>query len=75
MAQTALSESRDVPAGHLRVSTTVGVGTVWLTAHLISTFLDIYPDITVSMMVTDGELDLSHARGRCGDPAAAADAV
>lgn len=57
-AQTALRESRDVPAGHLRVSTTVGVGTVWLAAQ-ISTFLDKYPEITVSLMVTDAELDLS----------------
>ncbi|WP_327788710.1 LysR family transcriptional regulator [Marinimicrococcus flavescens] len=57
-AQTALRESRDVPAGHLRISTTVGVGTVWLTSHLAE-FLDRYPEITVSLLVTDGEVDLS----------------
>ena len=52
-------ESRDTPAGHLRVNTTVGVGTVWLTAHLAE-FLDRYPEITVSLLVTDGaDLDLS----------------
>src|SRR4051794_15156402 len=27
MAETALSESRDQPTGHLRLSTTIGVGT------------------------------------------------
>ncbi len=57
-AQTALRESREVPAGHLRVSTTVGVGTVWLASHLAE-FLDRYPDITISLIVTDAELDLS----------------
>lgn len=57
-AQTALRESRDVPAGHLRISTTVGVGTVWLTSHL-SEFLERYPEITISLLVTDGEVDLS----------------
>jgi DNA-binding transcriptional LysR family regulator len=58
VVETRLGESRDHPAGHLRVSTTVGVGTIWLTAHLTE-FLDTYPDITVSMLVTDSDLDLS----------------
>ena len=57
-AQTALRESRDVPAGHLRISTTVGVGTVWLTSHLAE-FSERYPDISLSLLVSDGELDLS----------------
>jgi len=57
-AQTALRESREVPAGHLRVCTTVGVGTVWLASHLAE-FLDRYPDITITLIVTDAELDLS----------------
>ena len=56
--QGALKESRDVPAGHLRISTTVGIGTVWLPTHLPE-FLDRYPDIAVSLLVSDGELDLS----------------
>ena len=32
--ETALGESRDSPAGHLRVNATVGIGTVWLVARL-----------------------------------------
>jgi DNA-binding transcriptional LysR family regulator len=57
--ETALSESRNTPAGHLRVNATVGVGTIWLTSHLAE-FLDRYPEITVSLLVTDGaDLDLS----------------
>jgi DNA-binding transcriptional LysR family regulator len=53
-----LHEAKDHPAGHLRINTTVGFGTVWLTAHLRE-FLDLYPEITVSLIVIDAELDLS----------------
>lgn len=56
--ETALSESRNTPSGHLRVNATVGVGTIWLTSHLAE-FLDRYPEITVSLLVTDTDLDLS----------------
>jgi DNA-binding transcriptional LysR family regulator len=56
-AQTALSESKDRPAGHLRVSTTVGIGAVWLTSHL-SEFFDAYPEIDISLLINDGEADL-----------------
>lgn len=56
--QTALGESRDSPAGHLRVNTTVGLGTVWLAAHLPE-FLDRHPDISISMVISDGDVDLS----------------
>jgi DNA-binding transcriptional LysR family regulator len=58
VVQTRLDEAKDHPAGHLRINTTVGFGTVWLTAHLRD-FLDLYPDITVSLVVNDTELDLS----------------
>jgi DNA-binding transcriptional LysR family regulator len=57
-AQGALKESREVPAGHLRISTTIGIGTVWLPAHLPE-FLDRHPEISVSLVVSDGEVDLS----------------
>lgn len=56
--QTVLGESRDLPSGHLRVNTTVGVGTVWLVGHL-SEFIERYPDISMSLVVTDLDLDLS----------------
>jgi DNA-binding transcriptional LysR family regulator len=58
VVETRLDEAKDHPAGHLRINTTVGFGTVWLTAHLRE-FLDLYPDITVSLLVMDTELDLS----------------
>jgi DNA-binding transcriptional LysR family regulator len=58
LVQTRLDEAKEHPAGHLRINTTVGFGTVWLTAHLRE-FLELYPEITVSLLVIDTELDLS----------------
>jgi DNA-binding transcriptional LysR family regulator len=57
-AQASLAESRDTPAGHLRINAPIGVGTVWLTSHL-GQFLDRYPEIRISLLVTDSDLDLS----------------
>lgn len=57
-AQTLLTESREQPAGLLRVNTSVGVGTVWLARHLAE-FLDLYPEIRVTLFTLDTELDLS----------------
>lgn len=56
--QAVLGESRDEPAGHLRVNTTIGLGTVWLVPHLTE-FLNRYPEITVSMVISDDDVDLS----------------
>lgn len=58
VVQTRLDEAKDHPAGNLRINTTVGFGTVWLTGHLRE-FLELYPDIMVSLVVMDTELDLS----------------
>jgi DNA-binding transcriptional LysR family regulator len=57
-AQSKLAETKDTPSGHLRINTTVGFGTVWLTSHLRE-FVELYPDITVSVLAIDTELDLS----------------
>lgn len=56
--EAALGESRNEPAGHLRVNATVGIGTCWLTTHLPE-FLDRYPDIVISLVISDGDVDLS----------------
>jgi DNA-binding transcriptional LysR family regulator len=40
------------------VTTTVGLGTHWLTPKL-GEFIDLYPDIHISLITTDEELDLS----------------
>ena len=53
-----LTDSRDRPHGELRVTTTVGIGTNWLAPRL-GEFLELYPDITVNVILSDDDLDLS----------------
>lgn len=57
-AETILNESAGRPKGPLRVTTTVGFGSIWLASHM-SEFLDMYPEISVSVLVTDVDLDLT----------------
>lgn len=57
-AKTRLMDSKEKPSGELRITTTVGLGSVWLTPR-ITEFLELYPDIKVSLMLDDSELDLS----------------
>nr|HMN50485.1 LysR substrate-binding domain-containing protein [Xanthobacteraceae bacterium] len=46
------------PNGELRVTTPVGFGVNWLVPRL-GEFLDLYPDIRVSLIMSDEELDLA----------------
>jgi DNA-binding transcriptional LysR family regulator len=57
-AQTRLMDSKDKPTGELRITTTVGLGSLWLTPR-ISEFMELYPDIDVILLLDDSELDLS----------------
>jgi DNA-binding transcriptional LysR family regulator len=41
----------------LRITTTVGIGTNWLAPRL-GDFVELYPDITVKVILSDDELDL-----------------
>ncbi len=56
--ETMLSEGKERPKGPLRITTTVAFGSTWLAAR-IGGFLEIYPEITVSLLINDIELDLS----------------
>ena len=56
--ETTLNEGKDEAARNIRINTTIGIGTVWLTSHLFD-FRATYPDITLELAVTDSELDLS----------------
>ncbi len=58
MAEAQLSESTERPQGPLRITTTVAFGSVWLTSR-IKDFLVLYPDIDVTLVLADTELDLS----------------
>ena len=42
----------------MKVTTTLGIGVHWLTPRL-GEFLDLYPDIRITLITTDGELDLA----------------
>jgi DNA-binding transcriptional LysR family regulator len=58
MTEAMLTESKDRPKGPLKITTTVSFGSAWLTPR-IREFLDLYPEIQVSLLVEDSELDLS----------------
>ena len=57
-AQTRLMDSREKPSGELRITTTVGLGSVWLTPRLRE-FTELYPQINVTLLLDDRELDLA----------------
>ena len=57
-ARAKLTDSRERPSGDLKVTTTPGVGINWLIPRL-GEFTALYPDIRISLIVTDEELDLS----------------
>jgi DNA-binding transcriptional LysR family regulator len=57
-ARAKLTDSRERPNGELRVTTTPGIGVHWLTPRL-GEFLDLYPEIRVTLITTEEELDLA----------------
>src|ERR1700745_1788577 len=57
-ARAKLTDSRERPNGELRVTTTVGIGVHWLTPRL-GEFLDLYPDIRITLITTARELHLA----------------
>ncbi len=57
-ARAKLADSRERPSGDLKVTTTPGVGINWLIPRL-GEFTSLYPEIRISLLLTDEELDLS----------------
>jgi DNA-binding transcriptional LysR family regulator len=58
MTEALLGESKERPSGRLKVTTTSAFGSTWL-ASRIKEFLDLYPDISISAVLDDSELDLA----------------
>ncbi|HEY0838157.1 MAG TPA: LysR family transcriptional regulator [Azospirillum sp.] len=58
MTEAMLTESKEYPKGPLKVTTTVAFGSTWLTPR-IQEFLSIYPDIQLTLLIDDNELDLA----------------
>jgi DNA-binding transcriptional LysR family regulator len=56
--RTKLTDSRERPHGELKVTTAQGIGNHWLTPRL-GEFMDLFPDIRVTLITTDEELDLA----------------
>jgi DNA-binding transcriptional LysR family regulator len=57
-ARDAIDASRDRPTGEIRLTTTVSFGSTWL-ARQLGDFLDRYPDITISLALSDQDVDLA----------------
>jgi DNA-binding transcriptional LysR family regulator len=57
-ARAKLTDSKERPNGILKVQTTPGIGVHWLTPRL-DEFIDLYPDIHITLITTDEELDLA----------------
>lgn len=62
--KTRLTEAKDLPSGNLRVTTTVGLGSGWLTDR-INEFMELYPDISLELILTNEELDLIMREADC----------
>ncbi|EKF18036.1 LysR family transcriptional regulator [Nitratireductor pacificus] len=59
-----LTEAKDRPSGLLKVSTTVGLGTGWLTERLPE-FVELFPDIQLQLILDNEELDLTMRQADC----------
>ena len=57
-ARAKLTDSRERPSGDLKITTPPALGINWLIPRL-DEFTALYPDIRISMIVTDEDLDLS----------------
>jgi DNA-binding transcriptional LysR family regulator len=58
MTEALLTESKEKPTGRLKVTTTVGFGSHWL-APRVKNFLTAYPDVSMTMLLDDSDLDLA----------------
>ena len=58
MTEALLTESRERPAGRLKVTTTTGFGSAWLAPRLRK-MLDLHPEISVTLLLDDSDLDLA----------------
>ena len=58
MTEALLTESKEKPAGRIKVTTTVGFGSSWL-APRVPIFLEQYAEITMQLLLDDTDLDLA----------------
>jgi DNA-binding transcriptional LysR family regulator len=58
MTAAQLAESKDRPKGPLKITTTVAFGSTWL-APRMREFMEVYPEIELSLLLSDRNVDLS----------------
>jgi len=58
MTEALLAESKEKPAGRLKVTTTHSFGVAWLAPRL-KTFFANHPDVSVTLLLDDTDLDLA----------------
>ncbi|MDR3521721.1 MAG: LysR family transcriptional regulator [Acidocella sp.] len=58
MTEALLAESKEKPAGRLKITTTHSFGVTWLAPRL-KHFLSAHPDVSVSLLLDDTDLDLA----------------
>ena len=57
-AEMLLYDSKNKPSGELRISATLGFGTVWLT-QCLREFMELYPEIKIELLLNDEQVDIS----------------
>jgi DNA-binding transcriptional LysR family regulator len=62
--RSGIEATRNRPTGEIKLTTTVSFGSTWLTQQLAD-FLDLYPDIRVSLILDDTERDLARHEADC----------
>ena len=62
--RASIDVSRGRPSGEIRLSTTISFGSTWL-ARQMGAFLDRYPDINVTMLLSDSDVDLAKREADC----------
>jgi len=58
MTEALLTEGRERAAGRLKITTTTGFGSAWLAPRL-HRFLELHPEVSVSVLLDDADLDLA----------------
>lgn len=56
--QALLTDSTERPRGVLKVTTTVALGSIWLTPR-VKAFMELYPEVRLTLLLTDEEIDVS----------------
>jgi DNA-binding transcriptional LysR family regulator len=62
--KSSIEATRNRPTGEIKLTTTVSFGSSWLPVQL-KDFLDMYPDIRVSLLLSDEERDLARHEADC----------